>query len=185
MGPWSKGRKTSTSYPDGENIHHVEDVKCISESQRQRKKEVAPEALQVAERIQRKKEASSVDVLLMLCASITWAQVGDRWWAGWAAGAGMVEHCGAAAHTARQLLPFPTAGTHGSRLLSWAGLHCTKGQRAEEARTASASAGRRAGAVGSTSWPPGQKGLSWLGDPCCQGRTWYPVARQTEQQVLQ
>lgn len=31
-GPWSKGRKISTSYPDGENIHHVECVKRISES---------------------------------------------------------------------------------------------------------------------------------------------------------
>lgn len=57
----------------------MECVKCISESQRHRKKEVAPEALQVAERIQRKKEASRVDVLLMLCASTAWAQVGDRW----------------------------------------------------------------------------------------------------------
>lgn len=72
-------RKISTSDPDGE-IHHVEDVKCITESQRHRNKEVAPEALlQVAECIQRKKEGSSVDVLLMLCASNTWAQVGDRW----------------------------------------------------------------------------------------------------------
>lgn len=120
MGPWSKGGKISTSYPDGENIHHVEDVKCISESQRQRKKEMAPEALQVAECIQRKKEASNVDVLLMLCASITWAQVCDRWWAGWSCW--MVEHCGSAAHTAWSCCPSQGQG-HSSALLGWAGMH--------------------------------------------------------------
>lgn len=44
--------------------------------------------------------------------------------------------------------------------LCWGGLGCTQGQPAQEATTASASAGRRAGAVGSTSWPLGQDGLS-------------------------
>lgn len=94
------------------------------------------------------------------------------------AGAGIVEHCGSAAHTAGQLLPFPKAGTQSSNLLSWAEEHRTEGQGAGEGRNCLmlASGERRAGVIGSTSQPPGQEGLSRLGDPGCWGKTWYAVA---------
>lgn len=89
-----------------------------------------------------------------------------------------MEHCGSAAHTAGQLLPFPKAGTQSSNLLSWAEEHRTEGQGAGEGRNCLilASGERRAGVIGSTSQPPGQESLSRLGDPCCWGKTWYAVA---------